>query len=239
MSNDNTTNNEPSDYERKALEEIKAWKDRAQAWWQKVAATASYPLDKAGDMVLKTPGLGTAIRKSIEGIVGVANDLAQWSVRPKAIYEKFRSKGHDVQKPSDILSLDLEDVDKVVGYLAARYKTLALAEGTAAGAIGLPGMAVDIPALVILNLRAVGEYAAYYGFDMSLQQERLFAMQVLGWASSPDDQTKQMAMAHLARVASDVAKKRTWKDLEKHAFVAVINRISKVTCPLPTSPVYK
>ena len=82
-------------------------------------------------------------------------------------------------------------------------------------------------ALVTLNLRAIGEYATYYGFNIHLQQERLFAMNILGLASSPTDASKGLAMAQLVRIAQDVAKKRTWKELEQHAFVQVIQRIAK------------
>jgi len=34
-------------------------------------------------------------------------------------------------------------------------------------------------------------------------------------------------MAQLVRIAQDVAKKRTWKELEKHAFARVIQQIAK------------
>ncbi len=173
------------------------------------------------------PGLGNLIKKVIEGIFNALNDVARWLVRPEAIYRKFRTADHDIHERSDIFSLDLEDVDKVVGRLDAKYRLLALGEGAATGTAGALGIAVDIPALVTLNLRAISEYATYYGFDVSLQQERLFAMKVLGLASSPEDTAKAAAMAQLARIAQDVAKKKTWKALEEHAFVKIIQQIAK------------
>lgn len=48
-----------------------------------------------------------------------------------------------------------------------------------------PGIPPDIIALITLNQRAIGEYATYYGFDISSQQERLFSLNILGLASSP------------------------------------------------------
>lgn len=121
----------------------------------------------------------------------------------------------------------LEDIDKVVGWLAAKYKGIALVEGAGTGSIGLPGIAIDIPALIALNLRAIGEYAAYYGFDTTRQEERLFAFNVLGLASSPTDASKALAMAQLVKIAQDIAKKSTWKQLEKSVFVQIIKEISK------------
>ena len=114
--------------------------------------------------------------------------------------------GHD-----DICKLDLESVDRVIGWLAMKYKGAASAEGAAAGAAGLPGIPVDVAALMALALRSVGEIGTHCGFDISTQHERLFALNVLGYASSPTDAAKQVAMAQLMRIATDVAKKRHGK----------------------------
>ncbi len=161
-------------------------------------------------------------------MTSVCHDAAQWSVRPEAIFEEFRGDGHSTIKThKDILDLDLEQIDKVVGFLGAKYKGIALVEGAGAGVVGLPGLAIDIPALITLNLRAIGEYAAYYGFDTSRQEERLFAFNVLGLASSPTDGSKALAMAQLIKISQDVAKKATWQELEKNAFVKIIQEIAK------------
>ncbi len=220
--------NNPSKYEQQALREIHEWKNPTIGWFGQAMKIVNWPLDKAGDLVLATPGVGDIIRLSIQGITGVCNDVAQWIVRPEAIYAEFRGDGHTtINKPADILALDLKHIDKVVGWLAAKYKGIALAEGAGTGAIGLPGIPLDIAALLTLNLKAIGEYATYYGFDVSSQQERLFAMNVLGLASSPTDSSKALAMAQIVRIAQDVAKKRAWKQLEQHTFVQVIQQIAK------------
>ena len=82
-------------------------------------------------------------------------------------------------------------------------------------------------ALLTLNLRAVGEYATYVGFDVSSQRERLFALNVLGLSSSANTTANGVAMAHLVKIAQDVAKKRTWKQLEQHTLVQLIQPLAK------------
>src|SRR5690606_1618153 len=57
--------------------------------------------------------------------------------------------------------------------------------------------------------------------------ERLFARNVLGLASSPNDAAKGVAMGQLVRIAQDVAKKKAWKELDKHAFVRILQQIAK------------
>ena len=218
----------PSPYEKAAAKGIDAWKRPELGWFAKAMRVISWPLDKAGEVVLKTPGVGWVIQKSVGGLVNVTNDAAQWSVRSESIFEEYRKNGHrHVGAAEDVVSLDLEDVDRGIGWLAAKYKGMALAEGAAAGALGLPGIPPDIVALVALNLRAIGEYATYCGFDVSSQSERLYAMHVLGFASSPNDGAKGLAMAELVKIANQVATKKAWKDLEKHAFVKLMQQVAK------------
>ncbi len=216
-----------SDYEKRALREIHAWKSPEITWLDQAMEKIRWPLDKAGDLIVNTPGLGPAIVNAIQGLVSVTNDAAQWSVNSEAIYSQFRKEDHVVRQPQDIFSLDLKVVDNAIGRLDAKYKGLALAEGAAAGAGGAPGLVADVPALLALNLRAIGEYATYCGFDVSSQRERLFVMNVLAMASSPGHAEKVAALAQLVRIARDVAKKKAWSDLEKRAFVVLIQRLAR------------
>ncbi|MFQ2015762.1 EcsC family protein [Aeromonas veronii] len=220
---DNMTN-----YEAHALKEIHAWKNPEIGWFGQAMKVINKPVDAAGDLLIDSPGVGFALKKAIEGLTNVCNDAAQWSVRPEAIFKEFRDDGYvNINSHDDLLNLDLSDIDKVVGWLGAKYKGIALVEGAGAGAAGAAGLIVDIPALITLNLRAIGEYAAYYGFDTSRQEERLFAFHVLGLASSPTDASKSLAMAQLVRISQDVAKKASWSQLEKSAFVKIIQEIAK------------
>ena len=217
-----------SEYDKRALLEIHEWKNPTIVWFGQVMKVINWPLDKAGDLILATPGLGDAIKLSIQGLTSICNDLAQWSVRTESIFEEFKKSGYpEIKKIGDVFDLELENVDRVVGWLAAKYKGIALVEGAGAGFVGLPGIPPDIVALITLNLRAIGEYATYYGFDVSRQDERLFAMNILGLESSPTDASNGLAMAQLVRIAQDVAKKRAWKNLEQHAFVQLIQQIAK------------
>jgi len=225
------TQREPSPYEKAAIEAIHKWKTPSMTWWDQAMKVVNAPLDYAGDLAMKVPGVEWVIQKSFGGILSLLNDGAALTVRPDAIFEEFSVP---IERASDIHGLDLEVVDHAIGYLAAKYKSLALTEGAAAGAASLGGpvaggaaIAADVAALLALNLRAVGEYATYFGFDINHQEERLFALNVLGLASSPDDAAKSVALAQLVKIAQQVAQKKTWKELEKHLFVQIIQRIAK------------
>ena len=219
---------ELSIYETEAIASIHEWKNPETGWFGKAMEVINWPLEKAGNLITEVPGVDWVVEKALGGLVGLLNDLAHWSVRPDAIYEEYRKAGFEhIKTFKDIFSLDLEDADRVNGWLSAKYKTLATTEGAAAGYVGLPGIAPDIIALITLNQRAIGEYATYYGFDISSQQERLFALNILGLASSPNDTAKQVAMAQLVKIAQDVAKKKVWKELEQHSFVRIMQIIAR------------
>lgn len=215
-------------YDQHAILEIHAWKNPEIGWFGQAMKIINTPLDKAGDALFNAPGVGDVIKKAIQGLTSLSNDVAHWSVRPEAILKEFRGDSHlHIKSIQDIPSLELEEIDKVVGWLAAKYKGMALVEGVGTGVTGAAGLAADIPALITLNLRAIGEYATYYGFDIARQEERLFALNILGLASSPTDASKSLAMAQLIRISRDVAKKTTWDELGKHAFVKIIQEIAK------------
>lgn len=219
---------ELSRYEKEAIASIHEWKNPEISWFGNALEIINWPLEKAGNFITEVPGVDWVIEKALGGLVGLLNDLAHWTVRPDSIYEEYRKAGFEhIKSFEDIFSLDLEDADRANGWLSAKYKTLATTEGAATGYVGLPGIAPDIIALITLNQRAIGEYATYYGFDISSQQERLFALNILGLASSPNDAAKQVAMAQLVKIAKDVAKKKVWKDLEQHSFVRVMQIIAR------------
>ena len=215
-----------TDYELKVLNEIHEWKNPSENVISRISKVINYPIDKGYELVNKVPGVEFAIEKSMGGIVNLINEGAQWSVRNEAIYEEFRKNGYNINYGNDIFSLDLNHVDKVVGLLDAKYKVIAASEGAVTGAVGLLGIPADIIALLGLNLRAIGEYATYYGFDIKIQHERLFALNILGLASGPSDASKQISMAQLIKISQDVAKKKTWDQLNEHLYVKIIGNIS-------------
>jgi len=218
-----------SSYDTAALQAISDWKNPPATWWSRAGSAISRPLDKAGELVVSAPGVGALLERAVNELVELSHDVARWSVTPAEIYESFRTAGHPaVLAGEHVHGLDLQDVDRLVERLGVKYKGLAATEGAATGVMGLPGIPVDILAITTLNLRAVGEYATYYGFDVSTQQERLFAMNVLSLVSSPSSgSAKALAMAQLMQIAHDVAAKRSWRELQKQVFVKTIERIAQ------------
>jgi len=224
-----------SDYEKQALVQIHAWKNPQQTWFDSAMVYVNKPLELAGKAVDTIPGFTQTWSKAMNGIVGLVNDASQWSVRPSVILKELSDVSkQEVTRLDQVAQLDLQMIDKSIGWLDTKYEGIALLEGAAAGGaavvnplFALAAIPADLVALLALNLRAIGEYGTYCGFDMSSQEERLFAMNILALASSTTDGGKQAALSHLIKIAQEVAKKRTWEQLEKSIFVQAVQSIAK------------
>ena len=207
-----------SDYEKRALAQIHAWKNPEQTWFDTAMVYANKPLVLAGQAVDKIPGFSETCAKAANGVVGLVNDASQWSVRPTAILKELSDiSKQEITRLDHIHSLDLQLVDQSIGWLDTKYEGIALVEGAVAGGaavvnplFALATIPADVVALLAMNLRAIGEYGTYCGFDMSSQEERLFSLNILALASSTTDTGKQAALSHLVKIAQEVAKKKSW-----------------------------
>ncbi len=240
-----------TEYDKNAIMQIHLWKNPKIGFVESCLNAAQEQLSSAKDRVMNVPYVADvtnkateivklpqnvvdAIDKASSGLFNILTDASAYSVRTEAILADFKKGGHPIEDLSDIQKLPLEDIDRVVGFLDAKYKGIALCEGGVAGAAGTINpvagalaIAADIPTITSLCMRAIGEYATHYGFDISNQEERLFMMNILYYSSNPTDVTKQIALANLTRIANDVAKKKLWKDLNNSIFVNIVQGLAK------------
>lgn len=220
-----------STYEQEALRQIEVWKNPPQSWFEKQISRVSGPIEDITAWAMDSrvgDAIGTAVGKASQGILGVLNDSASWTVRHEQVFAKFRAAGHDqVNAHDDIFTLDLQHVDSVVGYLNAQYVALGGAEGALAGYVGLPGLVADVPAIFAINLRAIADYATHYGFDVTNQVERAFILNVLNYSLSPTAAAKQVVLADLIKLSRAVAAKQAWKHLNQYAGAAAMKKVGE------------
>lgn len=216
-----------SSYEQNASTAIEAWKNPPVTLFDRVVGYVNKPVGFLGNLLIETPFIGDAVQGTVKGIVSTINDAVHLTVRTDAILAEFADAGHEVSRLRDIHSLDLEVVDGVVGRLDAKYRTVAMAEGVGTGVVGAWGIPADLVALLGWNMRAIGEYATYYGFDIARQEESLFALAVLNHAASPKDASKQLLMAEVVRLTGQVATNASWKKLNESAVMKIVQRLAE------------
>jgi hypothetical protein len=218
----------PSTYEEDAARAIVAWRSPPQTTVGTLGRILGAPLDLAADAVMKIPGVGWAIRTTVRGIVKIANDLVQWTVLPEAIFSELeRQTGKPIAGFADIARMELREIDEAIEPLAAKYKLLAAVEGVETGWEGPLGIPPDIILLITINLRAIGEYATYYGFDVTLENERLFVLHILGLASCSDDETRATALAELTKVAASLESDKPSNEIAESTFATVVPELAE------------
>lgn len=117
-----------------------------------------------------------------------------------------------VSKISDLRGKDLELSDEMANSVHNWAVGVAATEGGAAGAMGVAGMIVDIPAVVTMALRAVHKIGLCYGYEVSSPEERQFVLGILAAAGANTMKEKNAALAVLQKIAVYVAK-TTWKKM--------------------------
>ena len=92
---------QPSDYERRALDQIHEWKNPQLGWFGQTMKQIGWPgpidhlntlLKNTGDAITQA-GMLDVVNKALAGTVNVLGDAASWIVRPKAVYAEYRKAG--------------------------------------------------------------------------------------------------------------------------------------------------
>lgn len=214
-----------SDYERRALADIQAWKEPSTGWMSSLSDATTRAWNGVTDLVHRIPGVEWTMENVVAGLVDLTNEITQDSVWTEAVYKDFRKRGYEVHEPDHVLTLDLEHIDTVTGGLEQKYIGLATAEGAATGLAGAAGIAPDLIALVSINLRAAGEYATYCGFDVSQAEERVYALELLDYVASSGNNRKDLTIAPVVRSASKAARTQGMQLLEQ---VGVANAVEAI-----------
>jgi hypothetical protein len=209
--------------ESAAVAEIEAFKNPKEGWFEKLGELADQPLDLAGGKAFES-AVGDKFESVVAKVVDSLNDFASWSVREKAIFKRFEAAGRDVDAAEDVADVPLDEIMDTVGGLARKYRALGAAEGAVTGVAGALGIALDIPALVTLSLRAINEHATYFGFDIESPEERCYALLVLAVAATATDATRLVALQEISEISKGMADPAPATDQERTITGALVER---------------
>ena len=216
---------EPSEYEIRIIEELRnsgATGNKKQGKW---IENLREPLEKATSWIKKIPAIESIKEKTAQLIHAQLKVIKLDGFTFEQVADKFRENGYtQINEPEDITQLHLEDIDPLVKDICKKYQTLAKEEDDNASAVSLQSMPKDIVALVNLNRKAVSEYAAHYGFDITLEKERLFALNILEYAATNSKTAREHVMQRLIDQTKEMAGKQQ-VDLSKAAFLSMFSTL--------------
>ena len=185
-------------YEAQVREEIEAWKNPDKGMLDKALAALNTPIVKAGDALMDAPQFGDSLKKATEQTISTLSDAANWTLNTQDVIDDYQEEsdiaGSSIKTLADIKSLPIAVVDKQVKLFKSKYVALTSAQGVTTGVVGWVGIPADVVGLITANLRAIGEYATYYGFDINDKSEQLFAMSLLAVATSASPEERKAAL---------------------------------------------
>ncbi|NNE46760.1 MAG: EcsC family protein [Rhodothermales bacterium] len=217
----------PSAYELQAIREIHEWSRPDHSWFGVFKRHLNDAYNFTADQVRRIPGVDWTIENVISGLIRLINEITHDWLPSQSILDKYRAAGHSIRDVHDIRTLDLQEIDTAVAGLSARYRNLAAAEGAVAGIAGAAGIPTDIVALVAMNLRAAGEFAIHYGFDISSDVERLYALSLLDHAARPSTKAKDIAMSPIIKITNRLARMQALEVIEQIAVSKAVTRIAR------------
>jgi uncharacterized protein (DUF697 family) len=95
---------------------------------------------------------------------------------------------------------ELRAADSAARHYWNRNMAYAVGEGSATGAIGLAGLAADIPALMAISLRLIRQVGTCYGYEMDSDQENEHALHVLRIGSASTLRAKMEFLVGLKEI---------------------------------------
>ncbi|MFN0051982.1 MAG: EcsC family protein, partial [Planctomycetales bacterium] len=107
-----------------------------------------------------------------------------------------------VERLSDLRFKSLELSDKMAGRISREAQFAAALQGLVTGLGGLPLVALDISALVVITLNGIQRTGQCYGYALDRPEDRPFLLAILMLAGARSLPERRDALAHLRDVRS-------------------------------------
>lgn len=187
--------------------------------------------------------LDAAMQKALAGLHTAFVERGLNSVTPSALFKTFTTEGIDVSSYEDIRKLDLKYCDRSVPKRKEKYVALAAGQGAATSlavtgatvaasvsggtslSVAAGAVVIDVTAVMTGMGRIVALVAAHYGYDVREPEEQVFAAGVLSYSTAGSAAEKAASLAALSRLTQDMMRRATWKQLQQHQLVNVIQRV--------------
>ncbi|SFB17512.1 MULTISPECIES: EcsC family protein [unclassified Bacillus (in: firmicutes)] len=97
----------------------------------------------------------------------------------------------DIEKIEDMRKLEIDQLQYIAQQQIARHRLYSFTQGGLAGTGGALLLGMDIPAMAVINLRAVQLIAMTYGFEVNTPYEMMTSLKVFHTATLPQRLQKQ------------------------------------------------
>jgi hypothetical protein len=187
--------------------------------------------------------LDATMQKALAGLHTAFVERGLNSVSPGTIFKTFAAEGESVTSYDDVRKLDLKICDRSVPGRKEKYVAMAAGQGAATSlavtgatvattvsggttlGVAMGAVVVDITAVMVGMGRIVALVAAHYGYDVREPEEQVFASGVLSYSTAGNAAEKAASLAALSRLTQEMMRQATWKQLQRHQMVNVIQTV--------------
>ena len=194
---------ELNDYERQQILAIDAWKVEEPSVVSHAFGSVVEPLVWLVHKLVPE----SAIQGAIEG----ASVLAQHLTDTKDILRDAQ-----VENIADLQMAELALCDKLADKVHNWAIGVAMAEGSATGALGILGAPVDVPAIITIAMRTIHKIGVCYGYERRAPEDGQFALSILGASGANTVREKLAALATLTALRT-VLTRQSWAVMAERA----------------------
>lgn len=175
-----------TDYERRQVQAIAAWKGEKPGLAKRLASALSSPLGKLANRIIPD--------KPVQVAIEAVNKAAGQIARDDSILKDDILKAAGVESLEALAEKPLDFADSLADRIVADAANIALGMGAATGAGGPVSAAVGVPALLFNALRVIHRIAQCYGFVLKTEADRELMIGVLSLstASTPENRAKAL-----------------------------------------------
>ena len=206
-----------SEYVKTAKRQIKEWETRGPGYFAQVSDLLVLPFERVAAALVPAAArnaVASAIHKVLAGLSSATHVISN--------EEKIRMQ---VELACEEYGDELKGPDAVAEHYWKRGVAYGLGEGAATGAVGLVGLAADVPALLTVSLRLIRQIGICYGYDAGSREEREYIMHVLRVGSSSDIKSKLEFLVAVRQLEQTLLKV-SWQKMGEALARKEISRLS-------------
>lgn len=216
-------------YEQQQINGIESWEAQPPSTMARTMGFLAAPLAWAARKMVPEEIMEKTINAALNAAAAVSGS--------DDLLVEAKKLGFEASSTRELAKAPLHVSDGVAENVIVWAKGLAAAEGAVTGMTGLPGLAADIPALLVLAIRTIRRLGACYGFDTTDEAERSFILQTLRAGAANSIEDKQSAIAGAAEIRavldgseSAVTTREQGAILGREAFTAAVRNLAKQLC---------
>lgn len=190
-------------YEQSQFNEIIKWKEKGPSVGKKATSFIIKPVAWITNKIIPQKAIQTALK----GAIKVAEKFAD---------ENDLIRDAKIKNIEELKTKDLQISDKLANNVHNWALPIAGTEGGICGAIGLPGMVADIPAIITFALRTIHKIGLCYGYKSTTQEDIQFVYAIMSAAGANTMEEKNIALLTLKQL-NVILTKQTWKKMAEKA----------------------